>query len=221
MFAHEVHLPVAIGPARVRPPNPAGTPASDSDVEVSIPEVEPYFTQQTSVHTCWAAALATLLKYLEYPTSEASLMFKYLDLQRRGCDTQGLIRLKCSKSHLDAQRQAIARVGLSALPGWTKLDYEDTVIKNSFDAIDYLIDGLPFVLLKLTSEGLGHAFVVTGASYSISEGGKRLIDSLQVLDPSDKLPIRRTIAAGDLTGTVEVIAVSPRHRPHQTSLRNQ
>lgn len=187
-------------------------PEDGTDEEVHIRRVADYFEHQHDPRSCWAASLTTLLNYLNYPTSQETLLKNHRILRHDECTVdQGLIRLPCDETIVSAIRDEILDASMSAIRGWVSTNDSDTVVKASFDPVETLSDGLPFLLL-LSFGGEGHAYTVVGARYRRSD---HALYALFVLDPSFNWKTESSLPARRLSmGHPAVYVLKPSRRAH-------
>lgn len=183
-----------------------------ADEEVRIRGVADYFVHQDDPRSCWAASLATLLNFLNYSASQATFLERYRTSRHDACTTeQGLIRLACDETSLSATRDQIVDASMGAIHGWVSMDDSDTMVKPSFDAVETLSNGLPFLLL-LWLGGEGHVYTVVGARYRRSD---HTLDTLFVLDPSFNQNTEIPLSATRLDmGYPVVYLLKPSRRAH-------
>jgi hypothetical protein len=183
---------------------------------VDVRGVAPFLTCQPDRDTCWAGAEATLLNFFGHKITADALVEKWTSLKR-----------PCGRCPKFAERKYILRAASRLLPrGSVTIDEDEDAIFDTlwdngrFRPIQYLVNGLPFVLLfRCGGCSVGHAYVVTGATYSCSNTGSTVIDSLAVLDPDCEhrtSPIEVLTADVLRQGRTEVVALRPndtRDRP--------
>jgi len=182
-----------------------------NETEVVIDGVQEKYVSEDPVlkNTCWAAASATVLRFLGFHTDTQELLAARAEVQ---CENVG--PAQCSNSR-EATFKEAAQATYDVLPPGTHIDLNDhpALFGDRQPDVREILDGrIPFVLMT-TQRGheIGHAYVVYGARY-VLEDGQRKIVALFALDPHVARPTSYVLDAAALRdGVSSVYFVLPAH----------
>jgi hypothetical protein len=134
-------------------------------------EVEP--EAQITPNACWAAALSMVANYHGISVSQTTLMRSQTAVE--GCEIEGEGMEVNRIRRVRSVRDASGRVGTIL---WLSRRSMPAALRR------HLVDGPAIWVRRTAGPRDGHAYVITGARFRVSEAVTRLVD-VQVIDPSD------------------------------------